>query len=46
MANLRLDLSEQAVIALRSDLPLLAKNPITSSNPNGDYLYGIGDADT
>jgi hypothetical protein len=39
-------LSEQAVIALRSDLPLLAKNPITSSNPNGDYLYGIGDADT
>jgi len=42
----RVDLSEQATIALRSDLPLLAKNPITSSNPNGDYLYGIGDADT
>jgi hypothetical protein len=42
----RVDLSEQAVIALRSDLPLLAKNPITSSNPNGDYLCGIGDADT
>jgi hypothetical protein len=34
------------LIALRSDLPLLAKNPITSSNPNGDYLYGLGDADT
>jgi hypothetical protein len=42
----RVDLSEQAVIALRSDLPLLAKNPISSGNPNGDYLYGIGDADT
>jgi hypothetical protein len=29
----------------RSDLPLLAKNTISSSNPNGNYLYGIGDAD-
>jgi len=42
----RIDLSQQAAIALRSDLPILAKNPISSSNPNGDYLYGIGDADT
>jgi hypothetical protein len=42
----RVDLSQQAVIALRSDLPILAKNPISSSNPNGDYLYGIGDANT
>ena len=42
----RIDLSQQAVIALRSDLPILAKNPISSSNPDGDYLYGIGDADT
>jgi hypothetical protein len=42
----RLDLTQQSLIALRSDLPLLAKNPITSSNPNGDYLYGLGDADT
>jgi hypothetical protein len=41
----RLDLSQQSVIAFRGDLPMLAKNPITSSNPNGDYLYGIGDAD-
>ncbi len=41
----RLDLSQQSVIALRSDLPMLAKNPITSSNPNGDYLYSLGDAD-
>jgi len=42
----RIDLSQQSLLALRSDLPLLAKNPITSSNPDGDYLYGIGDADT
>jgi hypothetical protein len=41
----RVDLSQQSLIALRSDLPMLAKNPITSSNPNGDYLYGLGDAD-
>jgi hypothetical protein len=41
----RIDLSQQSVIALRTDLPLLAKNPITSANPDGDYLYGIGDID-
>jgi hypothetical protein len=40
----RVDLTQQSMIALRSDLPLLAKNPITSGNPNGDYLYGVGDA--
>lgn len=48
--NLRLDhkidLSQQWMLALRSDLPLVAKNPITSSNPDGNYLYGVGDADT
>jgi hypothetical protein len=41
----RIDLSQQSLLALRSDLPLLAKNSITSSNPDGDYLNGIGDAD-
>ena len=49
MVNLRLDhridLSPQSVLALRTDLPLLAKNAITSTNPNGDYLYSVGDAD-
>jgi hypothetical protein len=40
-----LDLAPRWILALRSDLPLLAKNPITSSNPDGDYLHGIGDAD-
>jgi hypothetical protein len=41
----RLDLSRQSVIVIRTDLPLLAKDPINAGNPNGDYLYGIGDAD-
>jgi Putative MetA-pathway of phenol degradation len=40
-----LDLAPMWILALRSDLPLLAKNSITSGNPNGDYLYGVGDAD-
>jgi hypothetical protein len=40
------DLASGWVLATRSDLPLLAKNPITASNPNGDYLSGIGDVDT
>jgi hypothetical protein len=41
----RIDLSQQSMVVLRSDLPLVAKDPITSSNPNGDYLYSLGDAD-
>ena len=40
-----LDLAPMWILALRADLPLLAKNPITSDNPNGDYLSGVGDAD-
>ena len=47
--NLRIDhsvdLAPLWILALRSDLPLLTKNPITSSNPDGDYLRGVGDAD-
>lgn len=47
--NLRYDhavtLAPMWVLALRSDLPLLAKNPFSSSNPDGDYLHGVGDAD-
>ena len=39
----RIDLSQQSLLVLRSDLRLVAKDPITSSNPNGDYLYGLGD---
>ena len=40
-----LDLAPRWILAMRVDLPLLAKNPVKSSNPDGDYLYGIGDAD-
>jgi hypothetical protein len=47
--NLRMDhsvyLAPQWILALRTDLPLLSKDPITSSNPNGSYLQGVGDAD-
>jgi hypothetical protein len=47
--NLRMDhsvyLAPQWILALRTDLPLVSKNPVTSSNPDGDYLQGIGDAD-
>jgi hypothetical protein len=39
------DLPSGWILATRTDLPLLAKNPISASNPNGDYLYGIGDVD-
>jgi len=39
------DLAPMWILALRSDLPVLAKNPVSSSNPNGDYLVGVGDAD-
>jgi hypothetical protein len=41
----RIDLSPQSLVVLRTDLPLLAKNPVGSSNPSGSYLYGVGDAD-
>jgi hypothetical protein len=38
--NLRMDhswdLAPQWILALRTDLPLLAKNPISSTNPDGD----------
>jgi hypothetical protein len=44
-ADARLDLSPDWQLALRSDLPFVAKDPINASNPNGDYVYGVGDAD-
>jgi hypothetical protein len=48
--NLRYDhtfyLTPTWMLVTRSDLPLLAKDATSSSNPNGNYLYGIGDADT
>ena len=48
-ANLRvdyhIDLAPQWELVLRGDLPFLARNPVNASNPNGDFLYGVGDAD-
>jgi hypothetical protein len=41
----RIDLAPQWVLATRADFPFLGKNPITSENPAGDYLYGVGDVD-
>jgi hypothetical protein len=41
----RIDLSPQSLLVLRGDLRVVAKDPITASNPSGDYLYGLGDAD-
>jgi hypothetical protein len=40
-----LDLAPMWILALRTDLPLLAKNPFTSDNPGADYVHGVGDAD-
>lgn len=40
-----LDLAPLWILALRGDLPLLAKTPASPSNPNGDYFTGVGDAD-
>jgi Putative MetA-pathway of phenol degradation len=40
-----ISLSPDWQLALRGDLPFLAKNPLNSGNPNADYLYGVGDAD-
>jgi hypothetical protein len=41
----RIDLSQQSLLVLRGDLPVVAKDPITANNPNGDYRYGLGDSD-
>jgi len=44
-ADTRIDLAPDWQLALRGDLPFLAKNPLNSSNPDADYLYGVGDTD-
>lgn len=40
------NLCPQWQLALRMDLPLVAKNAISSENPEGDFIYGLGDAYT
>ena len=32
-------------LALRGDLPLVQRNPITADNPTGEFIGGLGDAD-
>ena len=32
------------ILATRSDLPLVAKNPVNDANPTGDFVSGVGDA--
>jgi hypothetical protein len=44
-ADRQINLAPNWQLALRTDLPLVAKNPITSDNPGGHFLYGLGDAD-
>ena len=39
------DLSSPWKVVFRSDLPFVAKDPISSDHPSGDYLYGMGDVD-
>jgi hypothetical protein len=39
------DLAPMWILALRTDLPLLSKNPFSSDNPDSNYLQGVGDAD-
>ena len=39
------DLQSGWILTTRSDLPMLAKNPLNDLNPTGDYVSGIGDAD-
>ncbi len=44
-ANSTVNLSSDWQLVLRADLPFVAKDPLNSSNPDGDFLYGLGDAD-
>jgi hypothetical protein len=39
------DLSPDWQFVVRGDLPYLGKDPVNSSNPDGDFIYGLGDAD-
>jgi hypothetical protein len=44
-ADRKVELAPDWKLALRADLPFVVKNPITSDNPDGSYLSGLGDAD-
>jgi len=44
-ADERIDLIPDWTLALRTDLPMVVKNPITDDNPSGNDEYSIGDVD-
>ena len=44
-SDVKIDFAPQWTLALRGDLPFTTKDAITSNNPAGDYVYGLGDAD-
>jgi hypothetical protein len=44
-ADRQINLAPNWQLALRTDFPFVAKNPITPDNPDGNFLYGLGDAD-
>jgi hypothetical protein len=39
------DLNSPWKAVFRTDLPVVAKDPISADHPSGDYLYGLGDVD-
>jgi len=44
-SDITIDLGSPWKVVFRTDLPFVAKDPISSDHPSGDYLYGVGDAD-
>ena len=43
-SDFKIDLAPQWTLALRGDLPFVARNTITPDDPSGAYVYGLGDA--
>jgi hypothetical protein len=44
-SDLKFDIAPQWTLALRGDVPFVGKDPITSNNPSGAFVDGLGDAD-
>ncbi len=43
-SDFKINVAPQWVLALRADLPFVARNAITADDPGGGYAYGLGDA--
>jgi hypothetical protein len=43
--DLSIELGSQWQLVLRGDLPYLAKNPFSDTDPDRAFIYGVGDAD-